>query len=97
MTSQRSNAYGIALKTLRDLQASKFSAGQMECFVACADAYLFADDEASVLAADALFADAEAHLDAIAAADRLMPQTVQRIKDELKAVGPGTSALAEAA
>ena len=97
MTSQRSNAYGIALKTLRDLQASKFSADQMECFVTCADAYLFADDEASVLAADALFADAAAHLDAIAAADRLMPQTVERIKDELKAIGPGTSALAEAA
>lgn len=97
MTPQRSQAYGIALKTLRDLQASKLSADQMECFVDCADAHLFADDEASVLAADALFADAAAHLDAIAAADRLMPETVQRIKDELKAIGPATSALAEAA
>jgi hypothetical protein len=97
MTSQRSNAYGIALKTLRDLQASKFSADQMECFVACADAYLFADDEASVFAADFLFADAAAQLDAIAAADRLMPETVARIKAELKAIGPAAPALAEAA
>ncbi len=97
MTSERSNAYGIALKTLRDLQASKFTADQMECFVACADAYLFADDDASVIIADALFADAAAHLDAIGAADRLMPETVARIKAELEAIKPAPVPLAEAA
>ena len=97
MTPERSTAYGIALKTLRDLQASKFTADQMECFVACADAYLFADDAESALTADALFAGAAAHLDAIGGADRLMPETVARIKAELKAIGPVAPALAEAA
>lgn len=86
MTPKRSQAYGIALKTLRDLQASKFSAAQMQCFVACADAYLFAEDDASVAAGDELFAVAGAELDAIGTADRLMPETVARIKSELRAI-----------
>ena len=86
MTPQRSQAYGIALKTLRDLQASKFSAAQMQCFVACADAYLFADDDASVATGDELFDAAGAELDAIGTADRLMPETVARIKAELRAI-----------
>ena len=86
MTPQRSQAYGIALKTLRDLQATKFSAAQMQTFVACADAYLFADDGASEAAGDELFATASLELDAIAGADRLMPETISRIKAELLAI-----------
>jgi hypothetical protein len=97
MTPQRSQAYGIALKTLRDLQASKFTADQMECFVAVADAYLFADDFESLAAGDDLFAAAAAQLDAIGAADRLMPETIERIKAELTAIKPAPVALAEAA
>jgi hypothetical protein len=95
MTPQRSHAYGIALKTLRDLQAAKFTAEQMQCFVDCADAYLFADDAASAVVADELFLAAEAELDAIGDADRLMPETVARIKAELYAIRP--PALARAA
>jgi hypothetical protein len=90
MTPQRSHAYGIALKTLRDLQASKFTADQMQAFVDCADAYLF-DDEAG----DELFAAAVVELDAIERADRLMPETVARIKAELQAINE--SQLAQAA
>jgi hypothetical protein len=86
MTPQRSQAYGIALKTLRDLQAAKFSGAQMQAFVACADAYLFADGDASEAAGDELFAAAAAELDAIGGADRLMPETISRIKAELRAI-----------
>jgi len=81
MTPQRSHAYGIALKTLRDLHAAKFTADQMQVFVDCADAYLFADD-----AGDDLYAAAVVQLDAIEQAERLMPETVARIKAELQAI-----------
>lgn len=95
MTPQRAQAYGIALKSLRDLQASKFTTHQMQAFVACADAYLFAADGEAIAGGDELFAAAGAELDAIGAADRLMPETVARIKAELLAIR--TPPLAQAA
>jgi hypothetical protein len=86
MTSQRAQAYATALKSLRDLKPSKFSDAQMELFQQTADALFFAD------AVDAdtrdLLAITHAELDVIAENDRLLPETVRRLKDELDAIGP---------
>jgi hypothetical protein len=86
MTSQRAQAYATALKSFRDLKPSKFTDAQMELFQETADALFFAEtlDET---AAD-LLATTHAELDLIVEADRLMPETVHRLKDELDAVGP---------
>ena len=86
MTSQRAQAYATALKSLRDLKPSKFTDAQMDLFQQTADALFFTDvvDEDT---AD-LVASSHAELDVIADADRLLPRTVQRLKDELDAIGP---------
>ena len=86
MTSQRAQAYATALKSLRDLRPSKFTDAQMELFQQTADALFFTDavDEA----AGDLLASCHAELDIIADNDRLVPETVQRLKDELDAIGP---------
>jgi hypothetical protein len=86
MTSQRAEAYAIALKSLRDLKPSKFTDAQMELFQQTADALFFTDavDEAT---AD-LLAESHAELDVIADNERLLPETVERLKHELDAIGP---------
>lgn len=86
MTSQRAQAYAMALKSLRDLKPSKFTDAQMDLFQQTADALFFTDalDES---VAD-LVAGSHAELDVIAGNDRLLPETVQRLKDELDAIGP---------
>lgn len=86
MTSERAQAYATALKSLRDLKPSKFSDAQMDVFQQTADALFFTDtvDES---VAD-LLAGSHAELDVIAENDRLLPETVQRLKDELDAIGP---------
>jgi hypothetical protein len=86
MTSQRAQAYATALKSLRDLKPSKFTDAQMDLFQQTADALFFTDavDEAT----GDLIASSHAELDIIVENDRLLPETVQRLKDELDAIGP---------
>jgi hypothetical protein len=86
MTSQRAQAYATALKSFRDLKPSKFTDAQMDLFQQTTDALFFAEtlDEDT---AD-LMATTHAELDLIVEADRLLPETVLRLKDELDAVGP---------
>jgi len=86
MTSQRAQAYATALKSFRDLKPTKFTDAQMDLFQQAADALFFTDavDETS---AD-LVACSHAELDVIAEHDRLLPETVKRLKDELDAIGP---------
>ena len=91
MTSERAQAYGTAVQTLHDLHPTKFTTDQMDLFVECADALLFADGDTSVAAARELYDRAAAELDAIAEADRLMPETVERLKAELSAIGAPTA------
>ena len=86
MTSERAQAYAAALKSLRDLKPSKFSDAQMDLFQQTVDA-LFFTDAVDDSVAD-LVAGSHAELDVIAENDRLLPETVQRLKDELDAIGP---------
>jgi predicted ATP-grasp superfamily ATP-dependent carboligase len=91
MTSQRAQAYATALKSFRDLKPSKFSDAQMDLFQQTADALFFTDvrDDAT---AD-LLATTHAELDIIAENDRLLPETVKRLKDELDEIGPAPVAV----
>ena len=86
MTSERAQAYATALKSLRDLKPSKFSDAQMDLFQQTADALFFTDvvDEST---AD-LIACSHAELDVLGDNERLMPETVERLKDEIDAIGP---------
>ena len=86
MTSQRSQAYATALKSLRDLKPSKFTDAQMDLFQETADALFFTDaiDDST---AD-LVASSHAELDVLADNERLIPETVQRLKAELDSIGP---------
>jgi hypothetical protein len=86
MTSQRAQAYATALKSLRDLKPSKFSDEQMDLFQQTADALFFTDtvDEST----EELLASSHTELDVILENDRLMPETVKRLKAELDAIGP---------
>ena len=86
MTSQRAQAYATALKSLRDLKPSKFTDEQMDLFQQTADALFFTDavDDATAH----LVASAHAELDVIAGNERLVPETVERLKGELDAIGP---------
>jgi hypothetical protein len=86
MTSQRAQAYATALKSLRDLKPSKFTDEQMALFEQTADALFFTDaiDDAT----GDLVAFSHAELDVIADNERLLPETVKRLKDELDAIGP---------
>jgi hypothetical protein len=86
MTSQRAQAYATALKSLRDLKPSKFTDAQMDLFQQTADALFFTDSRDESVAD--LVAGSHAELDVIADNDRLLPETVRRLKDELDAIGP---------
>ena len=68
------------------MKPSKFSDAQMHLFQQTVDALFFTDavDES---VAD-LVAGSHAELDVIAENDRLLPETVRRLKDEIDAVGP---------
>ena len=82
MTADRAAAYATAMASLRDLQASKFTAEQMTLFVQAADACMF---DARDVAEESL-ERAFAALDSFVDSDRLMPETVKRLKAELSAV-----------
>ena len=86
MTSERAQAYATALKSLRDLKPTKFSDAQMDLFQQTADA-LFFTDQVDVSTAD-LMASSHAELDILGENERLMPETVKRLKEELEAIGP---------
>jgi len=85
MDRTRTVAYGQAIKSLRDLQASKFTADQMDLFIDALDSYLFADTPEAIALADVVFANAAAELDDISAKGRLLVDTTERLKAEILA------------
>lgn len=88
MDRTRSAAYGHAVKSLRDLQAAKFTSDQMELFIDALDSYLFADTLEATADADCAFAVAAAELNDMSAAGRLLAETADRLKQEILAVRP---------
>jgi hypothetical protein len=86
MDRTRADAYGQAIKSLRDLQAAKFTSDQMDLFTDALDSYLFADSSEAVAEADWIFARAAAELTDISANGRLLVETTDRLKAEILAV-----------
>jgi hypothetical protein len=82
----RTDAYRQAVKSLRDLQASKFTSDQMDLFTHALDSFLFAEGSEAIEEADWVFAVAAAELNDISAAGRLLVETTDRLKAEILAV-----------
>jgi len=88
MTSDRSKAYGRAMKTIADLFASKLHPGEAETVRHAADSAFFCEN----LSADA---DARQALEALELlmrnmvdADRLLPETAGRLVADVRECGP---------
>lgn len=94
MDSSRSQNYGTAVKSLRDLAPSKFTAAQMDLFTETLDAYFFADSDAEIAAADESYERVVNELEVIGEAGRLMPETIERLKAEIFGVRLQPAALA---
>jgi hypothetical protein len=86
MDRTRTDAYRHAVKSLRDLQASKFTSDQMDLFTYALDSYLFADSSEAMDEADWVFAIAAAELNDITASGRLLAETTDRLKAEILAI-----------
>jgi len=94
MTSERSEAYGRAMKALADLGPSKFHPFQQEVIRDAADSLLFCEDlEQDTAANDALerFYALAAHL---IANDVLVPDTVEQLVADVVACGPVSARIA---
>jgi hypothetical protein len=94
MTSERSEAYGRAMKALADLGPSKFHPFQQEVIRDAADGLLFCED----LAEDSVANDALERFYALAAHlienDVLTPDTVERLVADVVGCGPAPAGLA---
>ncbi|HLM50772.1 MAG TPA: hypothetical protein VK279_09510 [Solirubrobacteraceae bacterium] len=93
MTSARSRAYGRVIKTLSDLAGAKLHPGESDVVREAADALLFCEDlGADDDAARALQSTREL-LVQLVDSGRLMPETAERLLDDVEACGPLSSAL----
>jgi hypothetical protein len=94
MTSERSEAYGRAMRSLADLGPSKFHPFQQEVIRDAADGLLFCED----LAEDTAANDALERFYALAAHlienDVLTPDTVERLVADVVGCGPTPVGLA---
>ncbi len=88
MTSERSQAYGRAIKALTDLSTSKFHAGEQDTVREAADALFFCEDlgadEHAARALDAV----RVLLDDMVAAERMTAETAARLLADIEGCGP---------
>ena len=89
MTARRARAYTRALTTIADLSAAKLHAGEQDVCRAAADALLFAATPHEEGVAEALH-----ELDRLVEAGRLLPETGDRLVEEIEACGPELQAVA---
>ncbi len=90
MTSQRAQAYGRVTRTLAGLATSKFHAGEQDVIREAADALFFCEDFGADPHAARALAAARTLLEDMAAADRLTPETAERLLDDIADCGPLT-------
>ena len=87
MTSERANAYGRVMKTLSDIGPSKLHDREQELIRDAADTLFFAEADRDEDAWGAL--DSMGSLMAqLAEADRLLPETAERLLDDLRGCAP---------
>jgi hypothetical protein len=88
MTSERSQAYGRVLKWLEDMGPSKLTGPEQDVIRDAADSLFFCED----LSSDDHARDALAEVEALAArlveADRWLPETADRLLDDVEGCGP---------
>jgi hypothetical protein len=88
MTSERSQAYGRVVKWLEDMGPSKLNASEQDVVRDAADSLFFCED----LGADQQAQDALAELKAMATrlveVDRWLPETAERLVDDVEGCGP---------
>jgi hypothetical protein len=88
MTSNRSDAYGRVMRTLEDLGASKFHAGEQAVIREAADTMFFCERlETDDTALDAMAAAREL-AQTLVTGDRLMPETAAKLVTDLEGCGP---------
>ena len=85
MTSERTLAYGLVVRTLDDLGPAKLQPAEQDRIREAADALIFA---AEPEAARAALADVEALVEHLVDSDRWTPERAQQLLDDLAACGP---------
>ncbi len=93
MDARRARAYTRALTTITDLSAAELHPSEQEALRASADALLFAERAYDDAVAGAL-RQADTTVDRLVEAGRLLPETADRIVEELEACGPELQAVA---
>src|SRR4051794_7103830 len=94
MNSERSEAYGRAMKSLADLGPSKFHPFQQEVIRDAADALLFCEELASDSSADEALERFYALAAHLIENDVLTPDTVERLVADVVGCGPVPAGLA---
>lgn len=88
MTSERSNAYGRVMRTLRELGPSKLHDEEEQRVREAADSLFFADDLATDEAAQAALADVRALRGHLVESERWDEERAERLVADVEACGP---------
>jgi hypothetical protein len=99
VTSDRSEAYGRVMKTLADLGVAKLHGPEEATLREAADCLFFCEDFAADASAHEALAKAGRLRARLVEAERLTPETLDRLLFDIQACGPAAAgmALAEAA
>jgi len=88
VNANRSDAYARAIKTLRDLTASKLHPDEVESVRDAADALLFCDDLSRDPAAEQALGALYDLADRLVENDRMTAEAATRLTAEVEACGP---------
>jgi hypothetical protein len=88
MTSERSQAYGRVVKWLEDMGPSKLTDPEQDLIRNAADSLFFCEDLASDNAAQDALAELEALTERLVESDRWLPETAERLLDDVEGCGP---------
>ena len=91
MTSERSQAYGRVVKWLEDMGPSKLTAPEQETVRDAADSLFFCEDIRADDQAQAALDELKAMTDRLVEADRWLPETAERLVDDVEGCGPLTA------
>ena len=88
MTSERSQAYGRVMKTLADLSASKLHGPEQAVIREAADSMFFCEDLPGDPSTRAAFDAVRLLAAKLVEADRMEPETVDRLLADIEDCGP---------
>jgi uncharacterized protein YqfB (UPF0267 family) len=88
MTSDRAQAYGRVMKTIRDLGESKLHADEQQMVREAADALFFCEDLAAEPATREALRSFHGLVDRLVESDRTTPETAARLTADVEGCGP---------